>query len=475
MNINKTNLIESISLIKKNESFIDQKTNLYSNSLYTRKFNCNNEIAHDNSKNIWIQAYGCSANFADSEIISGLLQKHGYKIVSEEGKSDLNIIVTCSVKDSTEHKILHQIGNLTKSNKPLVVAGCLPKTERKKIEEINPNASLLGPNSLDKTLELVELAKYNKKGVFLADSNIEKINLPRIRINKAISMVQIATGCLSQCSFCQTKIAKGRLKSYRLGSIIRQVKNDISEGYKEIWLTSTDNGCYGKDINSTLVELLDSCASISGNYKLRVGMMNPIYLTDLLDGLIRIYKESDKIFKFIHIPVQSGSQRILKKMFRGDDINSFKNIISKFRKEIPEVTIATDIIVGFPGESDADFNSTKDLIRETKPDIVNISKYSSRYGTQSSKLKKIRSDIVKNRTTVLHTLCRSISKERNSLWKNWQGDIFLDEINNNIIQGRNYAYKSVIIQGDSSKLAIGDIVTVKILNYSAYSLFGKLI
>ena len=135
-------------------------------------------------------------------------------------------------------------------------------------------------------------------------------------------------------------------------------------------------------------------------------------------------------------------------MFRGDDINSFKNIISKFRKEIPEVTIATDIIVGFPGESDADFNSTKDLICETKPDIVNISKYSSRYGTESSKLKKIRSDIVKNRTTVLHTLCRSISKEKNSLWKNWQGDIFLDEINNNIIQGRNYAYKSVIIQGD---------------------------
>ena len=245
LNINKTNLIESISIIKKEESFIDQKTNLYSNSLYTRKFNCDNKIAHNNSKNIWIQAYGCSANFADSEIISGLLQKHGYKIVSEEGKSDLNIIVTCSVKDSTEHKILHQIGNLTKSNKPLVVAGCLPKTERKKIEEINPNASLLGPNSLDKILELIELAKYNQKGVFLVDSDIEKINLPRIGINKAISIVQIANGCLSQCSFCQTKIAKGWLKSYRLGSIIVQVQNDIAEGYKEIWLTSTDNGRYG--------------------------------------------------------------------------------------------------------------------------------------------------------------------------------------------------------------------------------------
>ena len=131
MNINKTSLIESISVIKKNESSTDQNANLYSNSLYRRKFICNNEIAHGNPKNIWIQAYGCSANFADSEIISGLLQKHGYKIVSEEDKSDLNIIVTCSVKDSTEHKILHQIGNLTKSNKPLVVAGCLPKTERK--------------------------------------------------------------------------------------------------------------------------------------------------------------------------------------------------------------------------------------------------------------------------------------------------------------------------------------------------------
>jgi MiaB-like tRNA modifying enzyme len=324
-------------------------------------------------------------------------------------------------------------------------------------------------------LDVVELAKSRRKGVFLKDSDSEKVNLPRIRLNKIISILEIATGCLSQCSFCQTKIAKGWLKSYRIGSIIRQLESDVIEGCKEIWLTSTDNGCYGRDINSNLVELLEACSSLSGRYKIRVGMMNPMYLSDLSDGLLQLYKESEKIFKFLHIPVQSGSENILKHMFRGHDAETFKNIVFKFRKEIPQVTIATDIIVGFPGESEDDFNSTIDLIQKTQPDIVNISKYSSRSGTYSSRFKKVRSDIVKDRTEILHDICSSISRTRNSLWKNWIGELLIDEINTKVIQGRNHAYKSVIIKDCKSSLNIGDTVKVKISKYSQYSLFADLI
>ena len=177
-------------------------------------------------------------------------------------ESDLNIIVTCSVKDSTEHKMLHRIKQLTVDNKPLLVAGCLTKTERKKIEKINPNVSLLGPNSLDRSVEAVNLTFSNNKIVFVDDSSEEKVNLPRLRVNKSISIVEIASGCLSNCSFCQTKLSKGNLKSYRPGSIISQIKNDVKDGCNEIWLTSTDNGCYGKDINSNLVELLKLCTQL---------------------------------------------------------------------------------------------------------------------------------------------------------------------------------------------------------------------
>ncbi len=462
----KPDLIERISILKKNAKINNYDTN----------FKLDNKIKlHRNpKKNIWIEAYGCSANIADSEIIAGTLNNHGYNIVNCIDNSDLNIMVTCSVKDSTEHKMLHRIKQLTVDNKPLLVAGCLTKTERKKIEKINPNVSLLGPNSLDKSVEAVDLTLSNNKMVFLDDSSAEKVNLPKLRINKSISIVEIASGCLSNCSFCQTKISKGTLKSYRPGSILSQIKNDVKDGCNEIWLTSTDNGCYGKDINSNLVELLKLCTQIEGNYKLRVGMLNPMYLSEILHDLISVYKNEEKIFKFLHIPVQSGSNKILKQMYRGHDINIFKKAIYEFRKFIPEITIATDVIVGFPNETENDFKLTIDLVKESEPDIVNISKYSQRSGTVSSRLKNISSDQKKLRSTILHNLSRDISRRRNILWKGWIGDVYIDEITNTLVQGRNYAYKSVIINNtDTLNLGVGQIIKVKVIDSSQYSLFAE--
>ena len=465
----KSDLIESISILNN-----DSKVN---NNNYKNIVSENENVIKSNKhlkKNVWIEAYGCSANIADSEIISGMLKSHGYNIVNCIDDADLNIIVTCSVKDSTEHKMLHRIKQLTLDNKPLIVAGCLTKTERKKIERINSKVSLLGPNSLDRSIESANLALSNNKTVFLEDSSIEKINLPKIRLNKSISIIEIASGCLSNCSFCQTKISKGNLKSYRPGSIVAQIKNDINDGCNEIWLTSTDNGCYGKDINSNLVELLKLCSELEGNFKLRIGMMNPMYLSEILYDLVALYKNKEKIFKFIHIPVQSGSNKILRQMYRGHNVNIFKKAVYEFRKSIPEITIATDIIVGFPTESNEDFKFTMDLITETEPDIVNISKYSQRSGTVSSKLKNISSDQKKFRSKILHNLSRDISRKRNSLWKGWIGDVYIDEITNTLVQGRNYAYKSVIINNaEKLNLNIGQIIKVKVIDSSQYSLFAE--
>jgi tRNA A37 methylthiotransferase MiaB len=226
----KPDLIENISILKK-----DVKINNHDDII--SKLDNKIKPNRNSKKNVWIEAYGCSANIADSEIIAGILNSHGYNIVNCIDKSDLNIIVTCSVKDSTEHKMLHRIKQLTGNNKPLLVAGCLTKTERKKIEKVNPNVSLLGPNSLDRSVEAVNLTLSNNKTVFVDDSSEEKVNLPRLRVNKSISIVEIASGCLSNCSFCQTKLSKGNLKSYRPRSIISQIKNDIKDGCNEIWLT----------------------------------------------------------------------------------------------------------------------------------------------------------------------------------------------------------------------------------------------
>jgi threonylcarbamoyladenosine tRNA methylthiotransferase CDKAL1 len=433
---------------------------------------------------VWIEAYGCSASMADSEMISGLLKEAGYEIASKKSESALNLIVTCSVKDTTEHRMVSRIRTMTKSGKPLIVAGCLPKADRAKVESVTSSASLLGPNCIDKAPDAVRLALSGGRLVALRDSPLDKVNIPRVRLNSVVSIVEIASGCMSQCTFCQTKIAKGWLRSYRIGDIVRQIKSDIKSGCKEVWLSSTDNGCYGRDIDTNLVELLKACCwTIEGSFKIRVGMMNPMYLPAILDKMVSLFYESDKLFKFLHIPVQSGSDRVLKKMKRGHTSKIFMDAVEAFRGKIPEMTISTDIIVGFPAETEDDFKETVDLVERSQPDIVNISRYAARPGTEAYEWKgmRVNSQVSKERSEYLHALTRRISKKRSSLWQDWQGEIVIDEIGK-VRQGRNYAYKPVVISSSSTNAAaddrqilLGDKVRVKIYDFSNFSLKAKII
>jgi len=434
---------------------------------------------------VWIEAYGCSASMADSEMIGGILKEAGYEIATKKSESALNLIVTCSVKDTTEHKMMSRIRTMVKSGKPLVVAGCLPKADKSKIESASSSASLIGPNSIDKAPDAVRSALSGDRLVALKDSQLDKINIPRVRLNPVISIVEIANGCMSECTFCQTKIAKGRLRSYRIGDIVREIKSDIKSGCKEVWLSSTDNGCYGRDIDTNLVDLLQACCSIEGNFKIRVGMMNPMYLPAILDRMVSLFCENDKLFKFLHIPVQSGSDRILRKMKRGHTSKTFIDTVQAFRDKIPEMTISTDIIVGFPSETEDDFKQTINLLERSQPDFVNISRYAARPKTVASGWKemKVSSQVSKERSEYLHDLTRRIAKKRNSIWREWQGEIVIDETGK-VMQGRNYAYKPVVISSSTSsstanaadrQILLGDIVNVKIFDFSNFSLKANVI
>lgn len=434
---------------------------------------------------VWIEAYGCSASMADSEMIGGILKEAGYEIATKKCESALNLIVTCSVKDTTEHKMMSRIRTMVKSGKPLVVAGCLPKADKSKIESASSSASLIGPNSIDKAPDAVRSALSGDRLVALKDSQLDKINIPRVRLNPVISIVEIANGCMSECTFCQTKIAKGRLRSYRIGDIVREIKSDIKSGCKEVWLSSTDNGCYGRDIDTNLVDLLQACCSIEGNFKIRVGMMNPMYLPAILDRMVSLFCENDKLFKFLHIPVQSGSDRVLRKMKRGHTSKTFIDTVQAFRDKIPEMTISTDIIVGFPSETEDDFKQTINLLERSQPDVVNISRYAARPKTEASGWKemKVSSQVSKERSEYLHDLTRRIAKKRNSIWREWQGEIVIDETGK-VMQGRNYAYKPVVISSSTSsstanaadrQILLGDIVNVKIFDFSNFSLKANVI
>ena len=417
---------------------------------------------------IWVEAYGCSASFSDSEMISGLIVNGGHTLADSSEESDLNLIVTCSVKDATAAKMVHRIKE--SNSKPLVVAGCLPKAEQQTVEKFAENASLLGPNSIGKTLQVIKSTLDGQKMIALDDTDITKIGLPKIRLNTAIGIVEIASGCMSECTFCQTKLSKGDLKSYRIGDIVRQVKTEISDGCNEVWLTSTDNGCYGLDIGSDLPELVNAVSEIDKQFFIRIGMMNPMYMPKIRDGLLKSF-ESNKVFKFLHVPVQSGSNKVLNDMKRGHTEKTFRDITNEFRKKFERFTISTDVIVGFPTETEEDFEDTLNLLENTKPDIVNLSKYSQRPGTSAAEMKQIDVTEVKRRSKITYELINRISEKNNKNWIGWEGQVIFDEEHEGQIRGRNFAYKPIFVK---EKPKIGQISTVKIIDATTHSLIGQI-
>ena len=417
---------------------------------------------------IWVEAYGCSASFSDSEMISGLIVNGGHTLADSSEESDLNLIVTCSVKDATAAKMVHRIKE--SNSKPLVVAGCLPKAEQQTVEKFAENASLLGPNSIGKTLQVIKSTLDGQKMIALDDTDITKIGLPKIRLNTAIGIVEIASGCMSECTFCQTKLSKGDLKSYRIGDIVRQVKTEISDGCNEVWLTSTDNGCYGLDIGSDLPELVNAVSEVDKQFFIRVGMMNPMYMPKIRDGLLKSF-ESNKVFKFLHVPVQSGSNKVLNDMKRGHTEKTFRDITNEFRKKFERFTISTDVIVGFPTETEEDFEDTLNLLENTKPDIVNLSKYSQRPGTSAAEMKQIDVTEVKRRSKITYELINRISEKNNKNWIGWEGQVIFDEEHEAQIRGRNFAYKPIFVK---EKPKIGQISTVKIIDATTHSLIGQI-
>ncbi len=417
----------------------------------------------------YIETYGCSANIADSEMIAGLLKENSLTPVEEPEAADVNILVTCTVKTATSHRMQYRIKELTSSNRPLVVAGCMPKTERHLIETLNPNASLLGPEDLNNTVETVTDALRGVRSIHIEGSSSPKLLLPRIRRNPVVGIVEISSGCLGNCTFCQVKIAKEGLTSYSPEYITHEVKQTLQEGCREIWLTSQDNGCYGKDIDTNLPHLLGSILSIEGDFKIRLGMMNPEHASNLLDRLIPLYRD-DRFFKFLHIPVQSGSNRVLKSMRRNHKVEDFVNSAKRFRAEFPFSTLSTDIIVGFPTEKNEDFQKTIDMIREVRPDVVNISRFGARPGTVSESMVHLDPQAVKERSGLLHRAVKEVALQNNRRWIRWRGKVLVDEEVRGAVLGRNFAYRPVVIR---EEIPLGTVLEIRVVDATSACLIGE--
>jgi MiaB/RimO family radical SAM methylthiotransferase len=251
---------------------------------------------------------------------------------------------------------------------------------------------------------------------------------------------------------------------------VRQVKRELADGCKEIWLSSTDNGCYGLDIGTDLPSLINQVSQIPEKFKVRVGMMNPMFMPRIRNNLLKSF-ENDKVFRFLHVPVQSGSNNVLNHMKRGHTVETFRNVVRKFRAKFDPFTISTDIIVGYPTETQEDFEKTIELLNETRPDIVNLSRYSQRPGTEAAEMAQLDVLEIKKRSKRVSELVNNISLKNNKKWIGWKGEVLFDENLDGQIKGRNFAYKPIFI---NEIFEIGQTHMVQVVDATNHSLIGEI-
>ncbi len=422
---------------------------------------------------IHLLSFGCSNNFHEGEVMAGLLEAAGYEITKDPYGADIIILNLCTVKG--DHQALSTLKETTKQyTAKIIAAGCILESTKAALRKENPALSLLNTHNIHKIAEVVEAVIEGVVIDALEKNETTKINLPKVRLNPIINIVPVGNGCTSVCTYCSVKLIKGNIQSYTVQEIVDEVKRSVAEGAKEIYLTGQDTGAYGLDWKAEhpskgveLPELIDALTRIPGDFMIRVGMTSPNHVYRHLDRLITIYQHP-KVYKFLHIPVQSGSNKVLKDMKRPYTVEQYKECVQKFKKAYPEITIATDIIVGFPGETEEEFQKTIALIEETKPDVVNRSRFAARPGTKAAVMKQVSTNSVKERSKVLMEVAERISKEQNALWKGWMGKALVDEYGKNkTMVARNYAYKPILLKG---RYSLGEEVEVTIKETATYDL-----
>jgi len=414
---------------------------------------------------VYIEVYGCTANKSDASLVKGILKENDYEIVEKIDDADFIIILTCTVIDTTEQRMLSRLKVFEKTGKKIIVAGCMASVQSDIVKSIVPDALLLPPRYSHHIVELLNGEKpvFVEKNKTLFSKYYEDVFAP----------VSIAEGCMFSCSYCITSLARGKLRSFPIDEIKKDICSAINKGCREIQLTAQDTSSYGLGTGYDLGDLLRCVSTIKGEYMVRVGMMNPFTCLKNIDSIIKGF-ENPKIYRFLHLPVQSGDNDILKKMNRKYTVDDFLKIIKRFRDKYPYITISTDAIVGFPNETDEQFQHTIDLLKTVKPDITNITRYSARPYTKSKTMKgRVRTDIVKKRSKILTDVCSKISENNNLKHIGKKYTILItEEGKNGTFVGRSENYKPVVIK---EKIGIGEFVPIKVTEAASTYLVGSII
>jgi len=408
---------------------------------------------------IYIRTYGCTLNRADGETLSALVGQGGHTIVENEEEADIVIVNTCTVKLPTENKIMSYLRKLKAKGKRFVISGCMT-VDSSLLKKFN--APMLGPSSLRYVNRAIEDASKEEARYYGVVEN--KDFLPKI-FSPPIARISIGDGCTDRCFFCQSRLARPKLISQSMKSIILQMENAISKGCKEIQFSGCDTGAYGLDISTNLVELLKNAVEIEGDFMIRIGMANPHHIKRMAKGLAELYNKG-KIYRFLHSSVQSGSDKVLGEMARGHNIRDFEEIVAFFRKNVEDIMIETDVIVGYPTETEGDFGETVRMLEKVKPDVVNLSKFTPRKGTKAAEMKQLASETIKKRSIEVSKLLKRIGLENNRKYIGRRLRVLITEEG----KGRAENYKQVAIDRD---IGLGKWADARITGCTSTTLIGK--
>ncbi len=434
----------------------------------------------------YIETYGCQMNEHDSEKIAGMLHSIGYNETNDKTKADLILFNTCLIRENAELKVYGKLGEIKKlksTNKNLLVAvcGCMMqiKNNRDKITSKFPFVDIIfGTNNIHELPQLIEDAYTNHKRniSIIEDTQYIKEDMPKTRKYKHKALVNITYGCNNFCSYCVVPYTRGREKSRDPKDIINEIKLLSKQNCKEITLLGQNVNSYGKTFNNKydFPSLLYDLDKIDGIERIRFMTSHP---KDLSIRLIEAMRDCNKVCEHIHLPIQSGSNKVLKNMNRKYTKEQYLELIYAIKKEIPGIAITTDIIVGFPGETEEDFLETIDVVKKVEYDSAFTFLYSIRQGTPAAKMQNQIDDNIKHKrfNYLLEELYPIIYK-KNQEYINREFNVLVDTVSKNnkdYLTGRTRTNKLVHFKGN--KNLIGEIVRIKILDAKTWFLEGILV
>ena len=411
----------------------------------------------------YLENYGCTMNRGEGEEIRQHLLSLGATHVEEPEDADIIILNTCIVIDSTEKRMIHRLDELSAFDKTTVLTGCLPAALPEKVNDYGNKLKVLEFGDIDSMTNILNEANFTRKVEVAPESDWNPIT----------ATIPISQGCLGECSYCITKVARGHLKSYDIEQVVGKAREFLGLGAKQLLLTSQDTGTYGVDIGQSLPDLVNNIIDIDKDFMIRIGMMNPASVKDNTHGLIDIYRHR-KVYSFIHLPVQSGSDEVLHSMNRRYSTEEFFQLVERMRGAVPGICISTDLIIAFPGESEEDFQASCELVKKVRPDIVNVTRFSARPKTDAAKMdNRVPTDIAKNRSRFMTDLRFEVAFNLN---KQYIGSkhraLVTEQGKEKSMIGRIENYKPVVLR---QAVELGSWVEIEITDAAPTHLFGELI